>query len=246
VICQNCFQENEKGSNFCIHCGSKLNKMIISSVSLIAYMATLNNNIIYENKKKIISNIFDYLAQNNTVNFRNKLDNIFNKAIHSLDKDYYFMMKVYFYEFKNYTSSIDQQKHAFHLMVEFLIEMIYADGIKNEKVRIAVEEIARYFDVPQSYLQTIYNKFENTQDNRQKTSDSSNKNTLDKYYSILKSTQNSTNMDIKRAYRELVRQYHPDSIQGKELPEDFMLFANERLKEINNAYDIIKKERGIK
>jgi len=30
------------------------------------------------------------------------------------------------------------------------------------------------------------------------------------------------------------------------LPEDFILFATEKLKEINNAYDIIKKERGIK
>jgi hypothetical protein len=74
VICQNCFQENEKGSNFCIHCGSKLNKLLISTVSLIAYMLKLNDDKIsvsqFENKQKVISNIFDYLAQNNTVNLK--------------------------------------------------------------------------------------------------------------------------------------------------------------------------------
>lgn len=67
----------------------------------------------------------------------------------------------------------------------------------------------------------------------------------DKYYKILGVSPDASNEEIKRSYRKLVVDYHPDKLVSKGLPEDFMQFANQRLTEINGAYEHIKKERSL-
>lgn len=39
--------------------------------------------------------------------------------------------------------------------------------------------------------------------------------------------------------------FHPDKIIAKGLPEEFVKFANDKFKEIQEAYEAIKKERGL-
>nr|WP_205584761.1 DnaJ domain-containing protein [Helicobacter pylori] len=48
---------------------------------------------------------------------------------------------------------------------------------------------------------------------------------------------------IKKAHRKLASEYHPDKIQSKDLPEAFIIFANEKFKEINHAHEMIVKFR---
>ncbi|WP_291465837.1 DnaJ domain-containing protein [Desulfobacula sp.] len=61
----------------------------------------------------------------------------------------------------------------------------------------------------------------------------------------MKCDETSSNEEIKKQYRKLVSEYHPDKIEAKGLPEEFIKFANDKFKEIQEAYDTIKKERGI-
>ena len=51
---------------------------------------------------------------------------------------------------------------------------------------------------------------------------------------------------VKRAYRKLVSQYHPDKLSSQGLPEEVMDMAKRRVREINTAYDRIKSSREIK
>ena len=57
-------------------------------------------------------------------------------------------------------------------------------------------------------------------------------------------TPDATEAEIKKAYRDLMRQYHPDRVAslGPELQET----AAKRAKEINEAYHIIERRRGFK
>jgi DnaJ like chaperone protein len=64
-------------------------------------------------------------------------------------------------------------------------------------------------------------------------------------YEILGVAPDADEAEIKKAYRRIAREYHPDVIQSKGLPEDFMQFAKEKLQKVNEAYDVIKKERGF-
>ena len=59
-------------------------------------------------------------------------------------------------------------------------------------------------------------------------------------YSVLGVSQNASDEEIKKAYRELARKYHPDNYQNNPLAD----LAEEKMKEINEAYDTITKQRS--
>ena len=63
------------------------------------------------------------------------------------------------------------------------------------------------------------------------------------YYKILEIDPNSSNNDVKKAYRKMAVKFHPDKVQH--LGPDFQKLAEEKFKTLNNAYQQIKKYRGI-
>lgn len=68
---------------------------------------------------------------------------------------------------------------------------------------------------------------------------------VDKYYQKLNCTTESTNQEIRANYIKLVKDFHPDSIVSKGLPEEFLQFAKERFQEIQEAYEKIRNERNF-
>ena len=54
------------------------------------------------------------------------------------------------------------------------------------------------------------------------------------YYEVLGVNKNATDEEIKKAYRKLARKYHPD------LNRDDPKTAETKMKEINEAYDVLK------
>ena len=68
---------------------------------------------------------------------------------------------------------------------------------------------------------------------------------LDKYYKILNCTPESTNQEIKSSYKKLVKDFHPDTIVSKGLPEEFIEFASGRFREIQESYEKVRQERNF-
>lgn len=62
---------------------------------------------------------------------------------------------------------------------------------------------------------------------------------LSKHYENLGITADTPAPEIKKAYRRKANEFHPDKIEGKGLPPEFIKFANDRLAEINESYDAI-------
>ena len=58
-------------------------------------------------------------------------------------------------------------------------------------------------------------------------------------YKVLGVTTSSTDEEIKNAYRQLAKKYHPDQYSGSPLAD----LADEKMKEINEAYDEIVNQR---
>lgn len=68
---------------------------------------------------------------------------------------------------------------------------------------------------------------------------------LDDAYAALGVPPEASDSDVKRAYRKLMSQNHPDKLAARGLPESMREMAEERSREINTAYNLVKAARGM-
>ena len=66
----------------------------------------------------------------------------------------------------------------------------------------------------------------------------------DMAYKILEIDASATQSEIKAAYRRMAKKYHPDKVSH--LGEDFKKVAQDKFRKVKDAYDSIKKQRGMK
>ena len=70
-------------------------------------------------------------------------------------------------------------------------------------------------------------------------------NRLDDAYQALGVTPQASDAEVKRAYRKLISENHPDKLAARGLPDSMRAVAEERSREINKAYDLVKEARGM-
>jgi len=63
-------------------------------------------------------------------------------------------------------------------------------------------------------------------------------------YKLLGVDDCASDVELKRAYRRLMSQHHPDKLVSKGLPEEMMKIATAKTREIKEAYDLIKQSRS--
>ncbi len=117
-----------------------------------------------------------------------------------------------------------------HSMLDLLTKMAMADGVLSKSEEDLLFLTARIFGIDRQGYTNVKTQYAPSSDH---------------YYATLNCTPQSTNDELKKAYRNLVRDFHPDTIVSKGLPEEFTKFASDKFREIQDAYDAIKKERKL-
>ena len=67
---------------------------------------------------------------------------------------------------------------------------------------------------------------------------------LKQAYAVLGVREGAPMDEVKKAYRKLMNQYHPDKLVAKGLPEEMMKSATEKTQQIKQAYELIKDKKG--
>lgn len=122
------------------------------------------------------------------------------------------------------------QPQLLELMVDILIRVSVADGRLNENEERLIRSAAGIFRFSDPELQKLRSRY---------TPQS------DQYYQILGCSRTDSDDMLKTRYRKLVRDFHPDTIASKGLPDEFVTFAHDKFREIQEAYEVVKKERGL-
>ncbi len=121
--------------------------------------------------------------------------------------------------------------------VEFLIQLAFVDnGISSDEDKVLREIVNELNITPDEYVAMI-SKFENMLKNQQQTM------SIEEACKILGVKQSDDINVIKKTYRKLVRQYHPDIIKSQDKDEAYIEEATAKTQEINQAYDIIKEAK---
>ncbi len=116
-----------------------------------------------------------------------------------------------------------------------LCELSMADGVLHPNEREILIYAERLFGLP-GYVDTF---FSYGQAARKRTTAS-----LNVYYEILGCSPTVTDAELKSAYRNKCRDFHPDKIQARGLPEEFVSFAEKEMQRINEAYETITRVRA--
>lgn len=123
-------------------------------------------------------------------------------------------------------------------LVEFLLTLAYADGALSEGEREIIIDIAAYLELDNEDFNRIYDEFELYFASRI-TKEKMDREEALKLFGL--SEEEAKGETLKRRYRELVKEHHPDIIQGKGMDKNFIEAATKKLQEINEAYEILRE-----
>lgn len=113
-------------------------------------------------------------------------------------------------------------------LLHFIYGISQADGKVHPEELKVIRAIAGYIGVSQKDMDSIQSMFyEDT----------------DSSYKILEIDKSATDEEVKKAYRKMATKYHPDKVSY--LGEEFRNAAKEKFQKLSEAYENIKKERGM-
>lgn len=113
-------------------------------------------------------------------------------------------------------------------LLHYLFGIASADGATHENEVDVISVISKYMGVSSSDFQSIKAMFVQE---------------VDSSYKILGIEASATDEEVKKSYREMAKKYHPDKVAY--LGEDVRRSAEQKLQEVNEAYEKIKKQRGF-
>ena len=132
--------------------------------------------------------------------------------------------------FESYASNIYQilssSQNSLLVFYEILFELALADGILHPKEDELLKKIPRIFRFDKNVYKSLYEKYVDQNRN---------------YYEVLGLSENSSFSEIKKAYLKKRKEFHPDTLIGKGLPEEFIGKAKEKFIEIQEAYEALEK-----
>ena len=128
-----------------------------------------------------------------------------------------------------------RRRNLIQMFVEIQIATAMADGKIDASEKRIIYTIGEILGFARNEIEHLFNIASGA---KASVSDSL---TLTQAYKILGVEKGSSEAEIKKAYRRLMSQHHPDKLVAKGLPDEMVALATEKTQEIRKAYDLIKE-----
>lgn len=135
--------------------------------------------------------------------------------------------------------------HRSRNLVQFFIEIqimtAMADGELHSKERELLIEIAEKLHFASSKFDHLLRLAQGL--GSAAASFEADADTLKCAYQVLGITPDHNDAEVKKSYRRLMNQHHPDKLVARGMPEEMLKLANTKSQEIRQAYDLVRKSR---
>lgn len=140
------------------------------------------------------------------------------------------------------------QPNLLRMFVEIQVQMAYADGsFISERKRQVLTSICQQLGVTGfnfNQFEQRYRAGQNYQ-RHQQTPRQDPKQHVNEAYNVLGITASASDTEVKKAYRRLMNQHHPDKLMSKGLPPEMLKMATQKTQQIKSAYEQIRKARML-
>jgi DnaJ like chaperone protein len=126
----------------------------------------------------------------------------------------------------------------------FLVSLAYADGELHSGERAALEKIGEALGYSADAVAQLLRMATAQEEFHQHPGMSSSAPSLESAYAALGVEESASDAEVKRAYRKLMSQNHPDKLSARGVPEDMLKIATEKSQEIQAAYEMVRRSRG--
>jgi DnaJ like chaperone protein len=125
------------------------------------------------------------------------------------------------------------------LMLRALYLVAAADGQLHENERSVIDRVVNHMGIGHADHRSIRSEF----DRRRRQPRPAGARTTAEAYAALGIQPTASDQEVKAAYRNMARKYHPDRVNH--LGEEFVRMATEKFQAIHRAYTAIRQERGL-
>jgi len=130
------------------------------------------------------------------------------------------------------------------MFLEIQLQAAYADGVMHPAERAVLEDICGHLGIHLSQLDRLEEMLHAGFGRAGYQSTAAAKTTLKDAYAILGIDASASDAEVKKTYRRLMSQHHPDKLVAKGLPEEMIQDATEKTQQIRSAYDQVRKSRA--
>lgn len=141
-----------------------------------------------------------------------------------------------------------RRRTLLRMFLELLIQAAYADGVMHPAERRLLLRVSADLSFSPAEFDRLDNMIRAAHGftpGAEGRAESSKQGGLAEAYAVLSLTSEASDEEVKKAYRRLMSQHHPDKLVAKGLPEEMMKMAAERTHQIRAAYERIREARGF-